>query len=78
MTKLYFDYQDANGILKDDVGEELPDTAVARKEALVTAGQTLQDVANRDLEGRVVIEVRDLDGPVLRVSATVETAPLKG
>ncbi len=78
MTKLYFDYQDANGILKDDVGEELPDTAVARKEALVTAGQTLQDLANRDLEGRVVIEVRDLDGPVLRVSATVETAPLKG
>ena len=78
MTKFYFDYQDANGVLKDDVGEELPDTAVARKEALVTAGQTLQDLANRDLEGRVVIEVRDGDGPVLRVSATVETAPLKG
>ena len=72
MARFYFDYQDANGVLIDDVGEEVPNTTVARMEALVTAGAT------RELEGRVVIEVRDGDGPVLRVSATVETAALKG
>ena len=78
MARFFFDYQDANGVVKDDFGEELPNATVARTEALMTAGQTLRDLAYRDLEGRVVIEVRDSDGPVIRVSATVETASLKG
>jgi hypothetical protein len=78
MAKFYFDYQDAHCVMKDNVGEELPDPGIARKEALVNAGQMLKDMASRDLEGSIVIEVRDDDGPVLRVSATVEVASLRG
>ena len=78
MARFYFDFHDANGILRDEAGEELPSTIVAKKEALKAASHTLKDLAHRDLEGSVVIEVRDGDGPLLRVSAFVETAILKG
>ena len=45
--------------------------------ALETIGQTVKDLTYRHDGARVVIEVRDGDGPVLRVSAVVETTSLK-
>jgi hypothetical protein len=38
---------------------------------------SVKDLTYRHAEGRVVIEVRDGDGPVLRVLAVVETTSLK-
>jgi len=78
MARFYFDFHDANGILRDEAGEELLSATVAKEEAVTTAGQMMGDLAGRHSEGRVLIEVRDGDGPVLRVSATVETAILQG
>jgi hypothetical protein len=78
MARFYFDFHDANGILRDEAGEELLSATVAKEEALKTAGQMIGDLAGRHSEGRVLIEIRDGDGPVLRVSATVETTILKG
>jgi hypothetical protein len=77
MARFYFDFHDANGILRDDAGEELPSATIARKEALKTVGLAVKDLTYRHAEGRVVIEVRDGDGPVLRVLAVVETTSLK-
>jgi hypothetical protein len=59
MARFYFDFHDANGILRDEAGEELPSATVAKKEALKAASHTLKDLAYRDLEGCIVIEVRD-------------------
>jgi hypothetical protein len=77
MARFYFDFHDANGILRDDAGEELPSATIARKQALKTVGLAVKDLTYRHAEGRVVIEVRDGDGPVLRVLAVVETTSLK-
>ena len=77
MPRFYFDFHDADGILRDDEGEELASLSIARKVALETIGETVRDFTYRHDEGRAVIEVRDGEGPVLRVSAIVETASLK-
>ena len=77
MARFYFDFHDANGILRDDAGEELPSAIIARKEAIETVGQAVKDLTFRHSDGRVGSEVRDGDGPVLRFSAVVETTCLK-
>ena len=77
MARFYFDFHDANGVLRDDDGEDLPDAVIARNVALETIGQTVKDLTYRHDGARVVIEVRDGEGPVLRVSAVVETTSLK-
>jgi hypothetical protein len=59
MTRFYFDFRDASGILRDDAGEELPSATIARKEALRIVGQAVQDLTYRHSEGCVVIDVRD-------------------
>jgi hypothetical protein len=77
MARFYFDYRDASGLFRDEAGEELPGAEVARAVALKTVGQAVKDLTYRPSEGRVVIEVRDGDGPVLEVSAVVETTSFK-
>jgi hypothetical protein len=74
MGRFYFDFHDDTGIIRDDAGEELPSATAARKEALEVVGQAVKDLTHRHSDGRIVIEVRDGDGPIFRVSAVVETA----
>jgi hypothetical protein len=57
MARFYFDFHDANGILRDDAGEALPSATIARKQALKTVGLAVKDLTYRHAEGRVVIEV---------------------
>jgi hypothetical protein len=77
MARFYFDFHDANGVLRDDDGEDLPDAIIARNVALETIGETVRDLTYRHDGARLAIEVRDGRGPVLRVSAVVETTTLK-
>ena len=77
MARFYFDFHDANGVLRDDDGEELPSAIIARNVAFETIGETVKELTYRHDGARVVIEVRDGEGPVLRVSAVVETTILK-
>ena len=77
MARFYFDFHDANGVLRDDAGEELPSAIIARKEAIETVGQAVKDLTFRHSDGRILIHVRDGDGPVLSVSGVVETTFLK-
>jgi hypothetical protein len=69
MARFYFDFHDADGVL--------PDAIMARNVALESVGETVRDLTYRHDGARVAIEVRDGDGPVLRVSAVVETTSLK-
>jgi hypothetical protein len=77
MARFYFDFHDADGVLRDDDGEYLPDAIMARNVALESIGETVRGLTYRHDGARVAIEVRDGDGPVLRVSAVVETTSLK-
>ena len=77
MARFYFDFHDDTGIIRDDAGEELPSATVARKEALETVGEAVKALTHRHSDGRIVIEVRDGDGPILKVSAVIETTSLK-
>ncbi|WP_063799771.1 DUF6894 family protein [Bradyrhizobium jicamae] len=76
MARFYFDFYDAAGIIRDNAGEELPSATVALKEALEMVGQAVKDLTSRQSEGRIAVEVRDGEGPVLKVSATIETTSL--
>ena len=77
MAKFYFDFHDINGVLRDEAGDEMPNAIIARKEAIETIGLAVKDLAFRHSDGRVVIEVRDGDGPILSVSGVVETTSLR-
>ncbi|MGY2904630.1 DUF6894 family protein [Bradyrhizobium sp. URHC0002] len=77
MARFYFDFHDADGILIDDAGEELPSAAIARKEALESIGEAVKELTSRHSEGRIAVEVRDSEGSILKVSALVETTSLK-
>jgi hypothetical protein len=77
MASFYFDFRDANGILGDEAGEELPSATIAQKEALKIVGLAVKDLTYRHAEERAVIEVRDGNRPVIRVLAVVETTSLK-
>ena len=58
MARFFFDFHDVGGIFVDGAGEELPNAAIARKEALETVGQAIKDLTFHHSDGRVVIEVR--------------------
>ncbi len=73
MGRFHFDFLDDTGVIRDDAGEELPSATAARKEALEVVGQAVNDLTHRSLDGRIVIEVRDGNGPIFRVSAVIET-----
>ena len=77
MARFHFDFHDANGVLRDNDGEDLPDAVIARNVALESIGETVKGLTYHHDEARVVIEVRDGEGPVLRVSAVVETTAFK-
>ena len=50
MARFFFDHHDANGIFKDDVGDELTTAAIARMVALKTVGEVVRDLTSRTLK----------------------------
>ena len=77
MPTFYFDFHDTSGVLRDEAGDELPSAIIARKEAIETVGHALKDLTFRHSDGRVMIEVRDGDGPILSVSGVVATTSFR-
>lgn len=78
MTRYFFDFHDAAGVTIDHDGEELPDLAAARTEALRTIGEATRGLTAKGQDGRVLVEVRDCVGPVVRVEGTISTIDLTG
>lgn len=65
MGRFYFDFRDGNGVSKDEDGEELSSALIARDVAIKSAGQAVRDLTLSSSQGRVEVEVRDSDGPVV-------------
>jgi hypothetical protein len=76
MPRFYFDFEDG-GLAIDKEGEEFADVDAARKEAVVSVGQYAMDFTHRGTEGRLAVRVRDEQGPVLEVTAVIETRPIR-
>jgi hypothetical protein len=66
MVTVYFDIHNSDTVSIDDEGVDLPNTGAARR-----MGQMILDGAPKDRAGVTKVELRDKDGPLLRVSATV-------
>jgi hypothetical protein len=75
--KFYFDMRDGNGVCRDDDGEELSTMAIARDVALKTVGEAIKDLTRGSSQGRLELTVRDGEGPVFKVLASVETTSLR-
>jgi hypothetical protein len=71
----YFDFHDAEGVTKDETGEELPGKAAARM-ALLALGEIARDVTLCGHEGQIAIEVRDSKSEPISVAfAEIEVIP---
>ncbi|WGR91661.1 MULTISPECIES: hypothetical protein [unclassified Bradyrhizobium] len=74
MPRYFFDYRDATGVIRDDVGEDLPGVDVARELALVALGDAARDFTRQGREDRLTIEIRDGEHVVAGATVTVATS----
>lgn len=74
MARFFFDYRDTNGVVRDEVGEELPSVAVAREQALVALGDAARDFTRQGREDRLTIEIRDGEQVIAGATVTVATS----
>jgi hypothetical protein len=75
MPTFYFDFEDDGGTTIDDHGEEFPGLDAAQREASAALAEAAKDCRRSNL--RLTIIVRDAEGPVVEVSATFETKPIR-
>jgi hypothetical protein len=81
MLRYYFDLRDGDALVEDEEGIELPDIESVQEEAT----RSLVDMAKDMVRGngdsspwhRMVIEVRDDNGPVLQAKFTFEMDPTR-
>lgn len=75
MPRYYFDLTDGVGTALDEEGLELPDLAAAQDEAAKALADMTRDAVRAHAGGaaqRMLIEVRDEDGPVMHVRFSFE------
>jgi hypothetical protein len=73
MTRYFFDFKSDGSSSIDEEGEELMDVSAAHCVALDTLAKSIPDIAIEGGSQQFAIDVRDDIGPVLRVSATLES-----
>jgi hypothetical protein len=73
MGRFYFDFRDDTVVSRDDDGEELSSAAIAHDVALKTVGDAVKDMTRSSSQGRIEIQVRDGQGPIFKVLASVQT-----
>jgi hypothetical protein len=80
MALYYFDFRDADGVTRDESGEELPDENHARDAALVCLGEVARDVTLHGYEGHIAIEVREDSErePIFVALAMIKVVPKRG
>ena len=71
MTRYFFDYRDANGVTRDEVGEDLPSVDAARELALVALGDAARDFSRRGREDHLTIEIRSGDQVIAGATVTI-------
>ncbi|WP_426441814.1 DUF6894 family protein [Bradyrhizobium genosp. P] len=77
MTRYFFDYRDANGVIKDEIGEDLPSVDAAREMALAALGDVARDMTRQGHEDRLMIVVRDGEHAVAAATVTMSTNRLE-
>jgi hypothetical protein len=78
MVTYYFDFRAGDVLSQDEEGAELPDIEAAHRVALQAISDAIQGVALQDLPHRpFLVEVRDDLGPVLEVSAVLNSKILR-
>ena len=72
--RYYFDLRDADGVIRDEEGVELPDIEAALEEAALALADMARNVALDDMGSahQMAIEVRDERGPVLQANFVFE------
>jgi hypothetical protein len=76
MPKFYFDFEDDGETIVDEQGEDFSGLDAAQREASVALAEAAKDCRRPNM--RLTIIVRDYQGPVVEVSATFETKPIRG
>jgi hypothetical protein len=77
-TTYYFDFRTGDVLSQDEEGAELPDLEAAHKVALQAIAEAVQDGVLQDLPDRsFLVEVRDELGPVLEISAVLNSKILR-
>jgi hypothetical protein len=76
MPRFYFDFENGGTTIDDD-GEEFPDIERAKIEAITSLGEFAADFTRKGIEGRLAVRIRDQQGPVLEVTAIIESKPFR-
>jgi hypothetical protein len=76
MPRFYFDF-DNGGSFVDGDGAEFDGVDTARQEALAALGDAIKDHLREHGDGRLTIRLRDAEGAILEVSATIESKSIK-
>jgi hypothetical protein len=77
MPLYHFDSRDNDHFLEDEIGLEFPDLETVKVEAARALAELARDVLPGSLRRVLVIEVRDSDGPVLKVMMAFEAIILR-
>jgi hypothetical protein len=77
MPRYFFDFRDADGLFRDEEGQEMPGPEAARREAIRAAGGVALDIAGKGFDSELTVEVRDHAGSVLEVRAVIESRLLR-
>lgn len=74
MTHYYFDVRNGQGLISDEEGMDLPDMTAVEDEAAKSLADFAKDALLREhaTDHPMVVEVRDREGPVLKVKFAFE------
>ena len=74
MPHYYFDIRNGHGLIPDEEGLDLPDITAVEDEATRSLADFARDALKHEhaTDHPMMIEVRDDDGPVLKVKFAVE------
>ena len=78
MTTYFFDFRVGEAFGADEEGEELPDLSAAHAKALAILAGAVKSLVSEGAVGQnLTVEVRDELGPVLNVSAVLNSMFLR-
>jgi hypothetical protein len=72
MPRYHFHIREDGHLIRDDEGQEFVDAASARREAVAAGAAIARDAFTAGSADRVVIDVREDDAPVVKVSITLD------
>ena len=72
MPRFHFDISEDDHFTRDDDGREFEDVNAARREAVETGASIARDYFIAGKVEHVVINVREEDAPLLKISITLE------